>query len=286
VVAGSKNISERSGDPDHYRDVSGQAGPSNPDRNPIMLKKILLATAMCGLTLGLISTTFGTDSEAHAFAGPVQEIQLNDIMTPLVPTELLGGDREFGGNGPNIHSRVKLKISGDRRSIIAEVYFHAKETKSDWSETRGTWNRTVFTAPAGKKIDRIVGSTMSEVRFMSQAGGFQILGPGEDFVKFVQQLAQLVNQLLDAERTLANRTGDTPEVRDARNVIRMLETGAASLTFDGNHVHPVNPKVAGPVHLFAIVGDTGGDDISKDTNPKDDTRIQAIKFNKIRIQYQ
>ena len=30
--------------------------------------------------------------------------------------------------------------------------------------------------------------------------------------------------------------------------------------------------------VFAIVGDTGGDDISDDDNPKDDTRIERIKF--------
>ena len=39
----------------------------------------------------------------------------------------------------------------------------------------------------------------------------------------------------------------------------------------------------GPVRIFAIVGDTGGPDISNDENGKDDTRINSIMFKKLRI---
>ncbi len=250
-----------------------------------MLKKIILATAMCGLTFGVAFGTLGTTTEALALAPSTAEVELNDIETALVPTRLLRGDREFGGNGPNIISRVRLEITPNRRSIVAKVYFKATETKSDWSTTEANWTRTVFTAPGGKRIDRILSRTYSEVRFKSKSAGFQILGPGDDFKKFIRTLETIANTVLDAERTLSGRPADTREVREMRELLGKVERGIAGLNFQGNHVHTVHPTADGPVNLFAIVGDTGGDDISKDSNPKDDTRIQAIKFNKIRIRY-
>ncbi len=250
-----------------------------------MLKQITLATALSSLTLGLGLGTFTSAGEAHAFAPTTAEVELTDIETALVPKALLRGDREFGGNGPAIVSNVRLEVANGGRNIVAKIFFRAAETKSDWSTTEANWTRTVFTAPAGKTIDSIIGPTFSEVRFTSQAAGFQILGPGEDFKKFITELEKLVNMVLDAERTLSNRTTDTREVRDARDFLGKLERGVAGLNFQGNHVHLVHPTTDGPVNLFAIVGDTGGDDISKDDDPKDDTRIQAIKFNRIQVRY-
>ncbi|PRQ09871.1 hypothetical protein [Enhygromyxa salina] len=250
-----------------------------------MLKKIILASALSGLTYGLALGTFGTTTEALALAPSSAEIELTDIETPLVPTAVLRGDREFGGNGPDIISSVKLELSGDRRSIIAKVYFKATETKGDRSTTEARWDRTVFTAPSGKRIERIESPTYSQVVFTSRSAGFQILGPGEDFKKFITELEKLVNMVFDAERMLAGRPADTSEVRRARDLLNTLESAAGAINFEGNHVHIVHPEADGPVSLFAIVGDTGGDDISKDNNPKDDTRIQAIKFNKVKVRY-
>ena len=251
-----------------------------------MLKKLSFAAALCGLTLGLVTATPGDLSDAHAGKGSTAEIHLTDITTPLVPNKLIAGDREFGGNGPNIVCRVQLKLTGDRQRIVAVVDFQARETKSDWSETRGNWTVNVFTAPAGKKIDHIIGPTTSEVRFISKQAGFQILGPGEDFVKFIHEVVKFSNRVLDAERLLTNLPVDTPEVRAARELLKLAESASAGLHFEGNYVHTVHPKVDGPVNLFSIVGDTGGPDISTDNDPKDDTRIQAIHFSPIRVVYQ
>jgi hypothetical protein len=44
-----------------------------------------------------------------------------------------------------------------------------------------------------------------------------------------------------------------------------------------------SPSTPGPVAVFAIVGDTGGPDISTDDNPKDDTRIERIEFARVRL---
>ncbi|MEX1366049.1 MAG: hypothetical protein AB1Z98_23175 [Nannocystaceae bacterium] len=247
-----------------------------------MLKKLLIASALSTLSLGI---ALGSPTPALAIAPSTAEVELTDIETALVPTRLVRGDREFGGNGPNIISRVRLEVSRDRRSILAKIYFKATETKSDWSTTEANWTRTVFRAPSGKTIDRILSPTSSEVRFTSRKAGFQILGPGDDFKRFVTELEKIVNAVLDAERTLSNRSSDTREVRDARRFLGQVESATAGLNFQGNHVHTVHPTTDGPVNVFAIVGDTGGDDISKDDNPKDDTRIQAIKFNKVRVRY-
>jgi hypothetical protein len=47
--------------------------------------------------------------------------------------------------------------------------------------------------------------------------------------------------------------------------------------YSGNAVSTV-VATDGPVMFFAVVGDTGGNDISDDGNPKDDTRIVGIRM--------
>lgn len=88
---------------------------------------------------------------------------------PYCPSKLLGGDREFGGHGPEIWAWIKLKIV-DKKYIDAEVYMHARETTSDWSETDGTWTKRIYTAPAGTQISAIVSGKYSEVHYVSQPG--------------------------------------------------------------------------------------------------------------------
>ncbi len=249
-----------------------------------MNHRILRAALACSFVFAGI--TLAPSSHAHAMvaaSSPV-EVELTDITTELVPNRLTQGDREFGGNGPDVTCRVTLQLSSDRRKIEAKIDFKARETKSDWSTVEESFVRTVFTAPAGKTIDRIVSPTTSTVSFRSKAAGFQLLGPGEDFKKFVEMVEQIANQLMDAERTLSNRSSDTREVEKARRIIGDVSRGVKDMQFEGNHVHMEHPS-SGPVSVMAIVGDTGGDDISKDRNGKDDTRIEAIMFNRVQVQY-
>jgi len=77
----------------------------------------------------------------------------------------VGGDRDFGGNGPNVNTNVRLKISRDKRKLEAVIYFQAKETKSDWTEGKKTWTRSVANAPAGYEFVRILSSTYSSARY-------------------------------------------------------------------------------------------------------------------------
>ena len=249
-----------------------------------MFRKAITTLALAVLATGSVEAGARLTGHAVAEAGSTATVRPTDIETALVPTRKTRGDREFGGNGPDIICRTDLRVSRDRRSIEAVIYFKAAETKSDWSTVEETFTRTVFRAPRGKTIDRILDSTRSEVRFRSQKAGFQILGPGEDFKKFINTLNDLVNQVLDAERTLSDRRSDSREVRRAREILGRINSTVSGLQLQGNHLHIKHPD-RGPVALYAIVGDTGGGDISKDRNPKDDTRIQAIEFKPIRVRY-
>jgi hypothetical protein len=88
---------------------------------------------------------------------------------PYAPKKLMGGDREFDGHGPEIWAWVKLKIV-DKKYIDAEIYMHARETVSDWSETEGTWTKRIYTAPAGYEILDIMSGKYSEVHYVSKPG--------------------------------------------------------------------------------------------------------------------
>ncbi|MEO5942716.1 MAG: hypothetical protein ABIP30_03685 [Ferruginibacter sp.] len=88
---------------------------------------------------------------------------------PYCPKILLGGDREFDGHGPEIWSWINLSIV-DKKYIVAEVYLHARETVSDWSETEGTWKKTLYTAPAGYDLVELVTGKHSEVHYISRPG--------------------------------------------------------------------------------------------------------------------
>ncbi|PSN16112.1 hypothetical protein C7293_04035 [filamentous cyanobacterium CCT1] len=203
-----------------------------------------------------------------------QLVRPNDITEPLVPTAVLRGDREFDGNGPDITARLKLVVSPDGRHVIAKIYFLAFETKPDWSTTESTWEKIVYTAPAGRRILSLASPASSEVRFISPRAGFQILFPGED-LKDVTALIKAVSGSITSILQFVPMAGQVAKGVDA-SLSAFLE-GLKVVGFSGNQVSTV-VSTDGPVLFFAIVGDTGGDDISDDNNPKDDTRIVGIRM--------
>ncbi len=93
--------------------------------------------------------SFNIASQANA---EVISPALRDSVTHLPPH--VAGDAEFDGNGPSIYAKVKFSIRDN--TVVYSVYFKAKETKSDWTEASG-WSspRTVYTAPAGMRIDSL-----------------------------------------------------------------------------------------------------------------------------------
>ncbi len=113
------------------------------------------------------------------------------ILTGLCPHAQVGGDFDFGGNGPRITGKVELLISNDRRKIQAAIKFNAKETKSDWSEVKGTWIKSIYVAPFGKKIKTIKSATSSRFNKVLIGGGRNELFGGSD----------------GAEHTLTNNDG-------------------------------------------------------------------------------
>ena len=94
-----------------------------------------------------------------------------------------------------------------------------------------------------------------------------------------------VNQIIQAEAQLNNRSEPTREGRQVQETAEKVKQGLAFLPENDNHVH-LKSADRGPVRVFAIVGDTGGPDISNDNDPKDDTRINSIVFKKLRIRLQ
>ena len=88
---------------------------------------------------------------------------------PYCPKKLLGGDREFDGHGPEIWAWIKLEVR-NQNTLVATVYMHARETVNDWSETEGTWEKVVYTAPAGYTISQLVSGKYSEVHYVSRPG--------------------------------------------------------------------------------------------------------------------
>lgn len=265
----------------------------NPRTRSIVLGSLAVCTALAAIV---------PVSSVHAAPSTI-DVDLRNIEQQLVPKTLVTGDREFGGNGPKIVTTVNVSISEDRRKLKAKVFFHAKETKGDGSETNGEWKHVVYTAPAGRTIRAIVGAVedgvvvptaacegspagscvFSTTRFKSEKAGFQLLGPTADWVTFLGKLKQIVEKVIQAENQLNDRDTPTQEERQAQEILTMLEQGAAFLPSEENHVHLRTSDNDGPVRVFAIVGDTGGADISNDDDGKDDTRINAIMFKRLRI---
>jgi hypothetical protein len=211
-----------------------------------------------------------------------QLVQPDDITDALVPTRVLRGDREFDGNGPDITARLKLVVSPDGRQVIAKISFLAFETIANWSQsnrsnqslTEATWERVVYTAPRGRRIVALASPSTSEVRFISPRAGGQFLFPGED-LKDVASIIKGVSGLITAAMQADLKAGKIAKGIDS--ALSIFLTGLTMVKFDGNKVSIVVPT-DGSVLFFAIVGDTGGDDISDDLNPKDDTRIVAIRL--------
>lgn len=76
------------------------------------------------------------------------------LIKNLCPTNLIRGDREFGGNGPKVTGSVSL--IKNRNVYQAQIKFSAKETKHDWSHVTGEWTRDVLFLPVNWKVNKII----------------------------------------------------------------------------------------------------------------------------------
>lgn len=205
----------------------------------------------------------------------ISDVKLEDINEWLCPSKLVRGDREFDGHGPKISTEVKLRISRDSATLIADITFSAVETQHDWSTTTGNWSKVVYKAPYGKKITGIVSDKASRTQYVSPPGGFQFLVPGADVSKVLYEFLDHT----DIKSAVLKAFGYGAEEKSA---LSALVKGSID---NGNTVVRL-PAVEGTlVKFFHIVGDTGGPDISHDNNCNDDTRIVKIEFFPARIKF-
>lgn len=93
----------------------------------------------------------------------VQNISI-PAKTRLCPPRAGSGDREFSGHGPKVQATANVSMVGLTK-IRLTLTLHAIETKSDWTEARGSWTYDVYTVPSGYKITRIVSSAVSEANY-------------------------------------------------------------------------------------------------------------------------
>lgn len=113
------------------------------------------------------------DERSRVISGGVagsRIVQPNPI-TNLCPANKVAGDADFGGHGPQVTGDVTLRISSDGNRLEAVINFSARETQSDWSEVRGTWTRTLYTAATGMRITAISTATRANISQVLAGGG-------------------------------------------------------------------------------------------------------------------
>lgn len=114
-------------------------------------------------------------------------LELNDIITPIVPQTVLRGDREFDGNGPVIVVGVGLSVERNGRAIFATVEMSAREIGGDGSHTAiGPLRFLVWRwrpSDGARFVERINSETIATIRHESGPAclfGCAFIGPAED----------------------------------------------------------------------------------------------------------
>ncbi len=86
---------------------------------------------------------------------PEQTIPLPRTMTFIPPHTR--GDKDFHGNGPRVV--VDAWVEHDGQNVYFVVKMLAEETKSDWTTASGTTRSLMYSAPVGRRITQIMGTT-------------------------------------------------------------------------------------------------------------------------------
>jgi len=76
----------------------------------------------------------------------------------------IGGDREFAGNGPQVTISCTAYTVNDK-DIYVDIYFHLLETYPNGTEGLYDGSIKIYTAPNGKKIERIISDTQSTANY-------------------------------------------------------------------------------------------------------------------------
>lgn len=68
----------------------------------------------------------------------------------------IGGDREFAGHGPDVDEiTAAIETRNGEKEIWVVMALHAKETRSDWTEAQGNWEKKLYTTQTGQKVNSI-----------------------------------------------------------------------------------------------------------------------------------
>jgi hypothetical protein len=93
----------------------------------------------------------------------------SDRFTPpasekLCPDKIGNGDKDFNGHGPDVNASAKLFIKNESE-LWVRISLHVKETRSDWTEARGTWEYSLWSTPIGDKITEYAPSGQSTAAY-------------------------------------------------------------------------------------------------------------------------
>lgn len=156
---GFADITPRLARPTHYHltlDLGGNPNPLSANSQKIILK-------WNDTEISSLSVIQPTTPVCQSAVVPVPQAAEISWNPPRVE-----GDGEYDGHGPDVTARVTLRIQGNGpgNSVVADVYMNARETQADWSDAAGTTTKTLYTAPAGKKIEQIVGPLVSTFHYV------------------------------------------------------------------------------------------------------------------------
>lgn len=78
----------------------------------------------------------------------------------------VGGDRDFKGHGPEVDATASIELRNGDTEVWVRLSLHEKETRSDYTEALGNWDRKLYTVPVGKVITRVLSAMTSEAHYV------------------------------------------------------------------------------------------------------------------------
>jgi hypothetical protein len=105
------------------------------------------ATIVPALAAAMFATLSATSSHATMMS-------VGQKSYRLCP-QLIGGDDEFNGNGPEVDATFTLRRETGYNQVVLDGYMHAIETVSDYTEGEVQKNFPLGSSPTGTKITQI-----------------------------------------------------------------------------------------------------------------------------------
>ncbi len=114
------------------------------------MKKVSTKSAkMFRQLMATVALVAGFASTSNATSVPIR-----GTFNRLCPQHI-GGDREYGGHGPEVYVNVTLRRNSSRDKMELYTYMHQIETRADWSESEFERSFTLGSAPAGRQFSLI-----------------------------------------------------------------------------------------------------------------------------------